>query len=397
MRMRLFLVLLFVARPDLAAQQLEVRVVPAERVYLHEVHRGAGILDFVVQNVAVINSGTQRLTLRAVRYEVLRRDQVILTLDQPSEILEPTWKFLRGYLDRAGVMAGQRSVFLFDSLLAGGVTLAPALLLEPSTAVLIARRPFVTSLIVPDRLRIIANARTDSGTDVSDTAEVALVRHSSPNEYVFPVTGRWYVASSGSLQSHHRWRPASEFALDLTRVGEGGSSFRGDGTRPSDYHAYGAPVVAVAAGKIVYVRNDVADNELPKPNEARSAFAERVLSPLWVKDPTGELASGNIVVIEHAAAEYSSYVHLRRGSVRVAVGDSVRAGQHIADVGFSGDGFEPHLHFQITRGRDPNYAPGVPVTFVNIRPIGFSSTIDVTPRRHLLTGEFIETVRATRQ
>ncbi|MGQ0639585.1 MAG: M23 family metallopeptidase [Gemmatimonadaceae bacterium] len=396
MKSQLQLALLVVTPAVAGTQHLEVRVAPAERIYLHEVHRGAGIVDFVVQNVAIVNRGNQRLTLYAVRYEVLRRDQVILALHQPSEILEPTWKFLKGYLDRPGMMTAQRSVFLFDSLLRGAETLSPTLQLERGTAVLIARRPFVTSLVVPDQLRIVATARTDGGADVSASAEVALVRHTSPNEYAFPVTGRWYVASSASLHSHHRWRPASEFALDLTRIGEGGSSFRGDGTQPSDYYAYGAAVVAVAAGRVVHARNDVRDNELPKPNETRAAFAERVLTPLWVADPTGELASGNIIVIEHANGEYSAYVHLRRGSVRLTVGDSVRAGQHIAEVGFSGDGFQPHLHFQITRGRDPNFSAGVPVSFVNIRPIGMSSTIDVTPRRHLLTGEFIETVSVVR-
>jgi hypothetical protein len=377
----------------ISAQQLEIRTAPSARVYLHEVNRGAGVVDFVVQNVAIVNRGAQRLTLQSVRYEVLRRDQVILAQYFPRDMLESIWRFLRGYLDRPGTMTSQASTFLFDSVLTGGVVLAQTTALEANAAVMLPRRPFVTSMVVPERLRISATAVNDAGAEINTSIELALVRHTSPNEYRCPMEGRWYVASGASLQSHHRWRPASEFALDLTQIDAGSRSFRGDGTRASDYFAYGHDVLAVAPGRVVAATADVPDNELPKPNESRADFARRVLTPLWERDSTGNTANGNIVVIEHAGSEYSSYAHLKPGSVRVRVGDSVSAGQPIAQVGFSGDGFEPHVHFQITRGPDPHYSRGLPVSFVNIRPIGFSSTIDQEPRRSLLTGEFVETVR----
>ena len=281
MRLRISVLCSALAAPSLGlAQPLEVRVAPAERVYLHQVHRGAAIHDFVVQNVAVINRGPGRLTLERVRFEVLRSDQLVYAQYMPTDVLEPLWRFLRGYLDRPGMLTSQRSVFLLDSLLTGGTTLAATLQLEPGTAMLIPRRPFVSSMVIPDRLRIVATARNETGGEIEAQAQLALVRHASPNEYVFPVTGRWFVASSGSLHSHHRWRPASEFALDLTRVGEGGRSFRGEGTRPGDYYAYGAPVLAVAAGRVVSVHTNAPDNELPKPTESREVFAERVLRPL---------------------------------------------------------------------------------------------------------------------
>ena len=393
MRVALCWPLLFCAPSAVGAQSLEIRTAPSARVYLNEVNRGAGVVDFVVQNVAIVNRGAQRLTLQSVRYEVLRRDQVILAQYFPRDLLESIWRFLRGYLDRPGNMTSQASTFLFDSVLTGGVVLAQTTSLESNSAVMLPRRPFVTSMVVPERLRISATAVNDAGSETSASTELALVRHTSPNEYLLPMEGRWYVASSTSLQSHHRWRPSSEFALDLTQIGAGGSSYRGAGTSVSDYYAYGSDVLAVAAGRVVAVTADVADNKLPKPNEARADFARRVLTPLWERDPTGKLANGNIVVIQHAGGEHSSYAHLRRGSVRVRVGDSVSAGQPIAQLGFSGDGFEPHLHFQITRGPDQHYSRGLPVSFVNIRPIGFSSTIDQEPRRSLLTGEFVETVR----
>jgi hypothetical protein len=58
-------------------------------------------------------------------------------------------------------------------------------------------------------------------------------------------------------------------------------------------------------------------------------------------------ASGNTIIIRHADGTgiYSTtYGHLRRGSILVAPGDVVTAGQKIAEVGSSGNSSGPHLH-----------------------------------------------------
>jgi murein DD-endopeptidase MepM/ murein hydrolase activator NlpD len=83
---------------------------------------------------------------------------------------------------------------------------------------------------------------------------------------------------------------------------------------------------------------------------------------------------------------------LKQGSIVVKKGDSVKRGQSIARIGLSGDGYQPHLHFQITDGPDLNYSRGIPMVFANVRPVLFSSTIDTDGRRQLQTGEFIETL-----
>jgi murein DD-endopeptidase MepM/ murein hydrolase activator NlpD len=41
------------------------------------------------------------------------------------------------------------------------------------------------------------------------------------------------------------------------------------------------------------------------------------------------------------------YGHLEQGSLRVGVGDHVRRGQVIGQVGDSGNSDEPHLHIQV--------------------------------------------------
>ncbi len=54
------------------------------------------------------------------------------------------------------------------------------------------------------------------------------------------------------------------------------------------------------------------------------------------------------VVIRHANGDYSIYGHMY--TYYVSVGEHVRAGQHIADIGANGQSTGPHLHFGVSRG-----------------------------------------------
>lgn len=70
---------------------------------------------------------------------------------------------------------------------------------------------------------------------------------------------------------------------------------------------------------------------------------------------------GNSLRIDHGRGRGSYYGHLKRGSISVRVGQRVRAGEQIAEVGSSGDSSGPHLHFEILESRvpiDPFAPPG---------------------------------------
>lgn len=69
--------------------------------------------------------------------------------------------------------------------------------------------------------------------------------------------------------------------------------------------------------------------------------------------------AGIYLVIRGVDGRDYVFMHLRRGSVRVAAGASVAAGQQIAQVGSTGRSSGPHLHFEIWVGgwREPGGAP----------------------------------------
>lgn len=65
---------------------------------------------------------------------------------------------------------------------------------------------------------------------------------------------------------------------------------------------------------------------------------------------------GNVVVIKHQWNDetlYTTYAHL--ASISVKVGQQVKEGELIGDVGATGNATGPHLHFQIEKNQDANH------------------------------------------
>jgi murein DD-endopeptidase MepM/ murein hydrolase activator NlpD len=94
--------------------------------------------------------------------------------------------------------------------------------------------------------------------------------------------------------------------------------------------ATGTPVLAVAKGKVVFA------------------------GPSMIKAPNGEPAGGGYIVrikFKSNLKDFTaSYMHLKKGSIKVAVGDKVEMGDVLAKSGNTGESTGPHLHFEIQRG-----------------------------------------------
>ena len=85
-------------------------------------------------------------------------------------------------------------------------------------------------------------------------------------------------------------------------------------------------VIAVADGEVVYVQDGV------------PGYDDEVYT------------AGNFVRIKHESGVYSRYLHLVNGSVKVKVGQKVKAGAVLGTEGNKGYSMGTHLHFDINDG-----------------------------------------------
>lgn len=96
----------------------------------------------------------------------------------------------------------------------------------------------------------------------------------------------------------------------------------------------GVNVVAARDGKVLKVR---------------AAEPDRLATEEELKQTQKDQKEcGNAVLIEHAKDLQTVYCHLKRGSITVKPGDTVKAGNAIGQVGLSGYTQFPQLHFGIT-------------------------------------------------
>lgn len=114
------------------------------------------------------------------------------------------------------------------------------------------------------------------------------------------------------------------------------------------------PVIQGAEGAFSH-RGPVAhaiDWAMPPGAEVRAARGGRVIGLRSGEDEGGAdpgwRGRENYLWIRHADGTVGQYMHLLKGSLRVALGERVAAGQPIAQAGNSGYSTEPHLHFQVS-------------------------------------------------
>jgi len=155
-----------------------------------------------------------------------------------------------------------------------------------------------------------------------------------------PFRGRWKPSGCGPnpARNHHLVAPDQWFAADFVRV---------------DGETLGSEILSPVDGVVAHV-----EDGHPDIRPARFFRKPNVRSP-----------AGNYVAIEVACTEgppvYLLLCHLKQGSVKVAAGANVRAGEVVALCGNSGNTTAPHLHIhaqdraEIAVGR----AKGLPLRF----------------------------------
>jgi murein DD-endopeptidase MepM/ murein hydrolase activator NlpD len=175
-----------------------------------------------------------------------------------------------------------------------------------------------------------------------------------------PIAGRFWAVPD--VTRHHAAHASSAFALDLAALNEEGRVHEGNGDKNEDYASWDAPLLAVANGRIVRARDDLADD---------AAYR-------GVADP----ARANDLVLQVEGGQ-AFYQHLKQGSLRAKAGDEVQRGQELARVGNSGNGSYPHLHFALYEEFEAAGKRGwisVPVAVEAVHVVGLLDAKEGKPR-----------------
>ncbi|MGH8869117.1 MAG: M23 family metallopeptidase [Actinomycetes bacterium] len=202
-------------------------------------------------------------------------------------------------------------------------------------------------------------------------ARVGTVRR-DPVEIACPVQGWWMPVHSPAdkVPSHGLHAYGQTYAIDLVGDPPDGSrpgfSWWPLARRPEEFPGFGLPVLAVADGVVVR-RHD-----RERDHWSRTSWPSLVLLVLeGVRELFGVgRILGNHLVIDHGDGVFSAYAHLRSGTVSVAVGEAVHAGDRLAECGNSGNSSEPHLHLQLMDHPSAYVAAGLPFTFRRIEQDG---------------------------
>ena len=168
-----------------------------------------------------------------------------------------------------------------------------------------------------------------------------------------PMKGEDWLAANISASSHHRLgvlefdgvnRIPQRFAIDWVQVGSNGQTFSGNRLINSNYHAYGAELLAVSDGVVVNTQEGIPENT---PGDHRAV-------PI-----TLDTAGGNYVILDMGNNQFVLYAHMIPGSVRVQNGDPVKRGDVLGLLGNSGNSTEPHLHFHVSEVFDTQRDSGL--------------------------------------
>ncbi|GAA3796269.1 M23 family metallopeptidase [Cellulomonas soli] len=195
-----------------------------------------------------------------------------------------------------------------------------------------------------------------------------------PIALTLPFTGRWVTQNSPArrVPSHGVDLLGQRYAIDFVGVDDRGRTAPVRDWRtflttepPERFLAFGRAILAPASGVVVTAHDGETDHEARRSPLALVPYALGQASRLRRGIPA--IAGNHLIVEDRDSGAFVALVHLRAGSLRVAVGDRVAAGQPVAACGNSGNSTQPHVHVQAMDSPDLTVARGIPLLFRSFR------------------------------
>lgn len=374
----LSVLLTWLTSTNAGAQTVKIIAKP-DIVYIERSESGQHLnFDFLLENQT-----SKRLILSGVTVSVL---------DERGRLIRR--EFVNEY--------SRASLELLPRRLLGGET-AEMPVVEAAKSILVFNPfHFFAGTVPVKRLRYVFAFRTqDGGTRYRSDIVVSPVPYETKTQLILPVKGRVLVWDGHDYQSHHRrfdyTRPPfprrgnktnfQRYAYDFVVVNEqglmhpaepsaGDEWYPGKSDTNAAYYGFGVPIYAAGSGRVAAIHGSEPDNR--SFNQAELPIRETAYG-------------GNYVIIDHLNGEYSWFGHLKQGSVRVTIGQQVKQGEIIAQMGASGDSLFPHLHYELRSGVGAKQVEGLPSYFTKFRRLLGAGPI-VVKKGQVDTGDIVESL-----
>ena len=190
----------------------------------------------------------------------------------------------------------------------------------------------------------------------------------------FPLLGEWIAPNTPGTKvpSHGTDLFGERYAFDFVGLDPKSRSrrfYRSSalgyllfGVRLQDCFGWGRPIYSAAEGVVVRAEDGWPERDPVHPLRDLPIMFKNARAVRSHQTIDLRTLSGNYLIIETDDG-YAVYAHAQTGSILVAPGDKVVAGQRLANVGHSGNSTAPHLHFHLMDHPDPWQAQGIPCCF----------------------------------
>lgn len=136
------------------------------------------------------------------------------------------------------------------------------------------------------------------------------------------------------------------------------------GVSLSDYYGWSEPIYAPFNGTVVTAEDGWPERKrLNFFTELAVVLKNSVTFNLKKATDLRQVLGNHVILKMQSEEVYAFFAHARCGSLRVCKKDEVHTGQHLADVGHSGNSTAPHLHFHLMDRASVIDAQGLPCCF----------------------------------
>lgn len=132
-------------------------------------------------------------------------------------------------------------------------------------------------------------------------------------------------------EGHHKHEAMyGNFAWDIGIIDLNLSQHKKAGKNLEDYYVFGASVISPLKGTVIGAVTDQEDNEVDQ--SFTSDLSEKI---------------NNYLTIQTSQFTFLSVVHFKKNTVNLKVGDKIKVGTYLGEVGNSGVSYLPHLHYTL--------------------------------------------------